>query len=114
MKRFLLLALLAGAICTVLSARSEYPFCMAGPGRGQPFSITHPAHGPEFLEFPFRGNSYDGLVFDGVGATGDIAFWGVIAGLPLTLPYALLMLRRRRKAAALAMTSPSWLRDSRR
>ena len=98
MKKIALAMLLVGTVGTALSARSEYVFCGDGPGRGLPFAITHPAHGPELLEFPFRGDSYDGFVFDGVGATGDIAYWGVIAGLPLTLPYALLLLRQRRKA----------------
>jgi hypothetical protein len=106
MKRFLLVALLVGAICTVLAARSEYTFCVGGPGRGLPFALTHPAHGPELLQFAFEGNSYEGLVFDGVGALGDIAFWGVIAGVPLALPYAVLLLWRRRKAAAAAAAAP--------
>lgn len=63
-RRSLLLLFLAGFGCTTLSALAKYQYCIGGPGRGLPFAMTHPGHGPERLEITYEGSAIEGGVFD--------------------------------------------------
>jgi hypothetical protein len=95
MKQFLFLLILAGVTCTGLSALVTYQYCIAGSGRGVPCAMTHPGHGPEPLEFVYKGSAIEGRVFD-LGSLGlNLGFWSVVVGLPI----AVVDSRRRRHKA---------------
>lgn len=92
MKRVLLLLVFSGVVCTALSTLVTYEYCVGGPGRGLPFAVTHPGHGPEALEFVYEGSALEGQVLD-LGALGlDLGVWSVLVGLP----FAFVRMWRRR------------------
>ena len=69
----------------MLSALVKYEYCMDGPGRGLPYAMSHPGHGPELLEFAYQGAAAEGIVFDAASASKNVVVWSLFVGLPLAL-----------------------------
>jgi hypothetical protein len=85
MKRFLAILALSAICCTAFSMLVKLEYCMDGDGRGFPFAITHPAHGPSKFEFLYKGQAIEGMTFDTLSLGLNLLSWSILIGLPLAI-----------------------------
>ena len=76
--------LACGVIITGAIMLVPYEYCTDGPGRGFPFAVLSPLHGPSLGAVRLQPDTNNGQGFDFVSLAGDVVVWaGVAAGVSL-------------------------------
>src|SRR5437868_8751291 len=68
-----------GIVITAAIMFVPYEYCADGPGRGFPFAVLNPSHGPSFGTVQIQPDEKNGQSFNLVSLMGDLVIWGAAA-----------------------------------
>lgn len=68
-----------GIIITGAVMLVPYEYCMDGSGRGFPFAILSPLHGPSPGAIRLQPDTKNGQGLDFLSLAGDVIIWGAVA-----------------------------------